>query len=62
MAKIFGETEEIMVWSDDLHVDHNTHELIVEEHGTDHGLKHVATEAGLKTEEVHHVEKSEQMA
>lgn len=46
IAKIFGETEDIMVFSEDLHVDHNTHELIVEEHGNAKGLTHVATEQG----------------
>jgi hypothetical protein len=29
MAKIFGDTDDIMVFSSDLHVDHNTHELVI---------------------------------
>jgi len=37
-----------MVYSADIHVDHNTHELVVEEHGHhESGLVHVATEGGV---------------
>lgn len=43
MAKLFGDTEDIMVYADDIHVDRNTHELVVEDHGKN-GLTHVATE------------------
>ena len=36
-----------MVYAEDLHVDKNTHELVVEEHGHHgEGLTHVITEAG----------------
>ena len=57
IAKIFGETDEIMVFSEDLHVDHNTHQLVVEEHGHHgEGLTHVATEAGLEKAVVEQVE------
>ena len=43
MAKLFG--DEVVVYAEDLHVDHNTHELIVDEHGT--GVHRIATEAGV---------------
>lgn len=47
MAKIFGDTDDIMVYAADIHIDHNTHELIVEAHdGKGDGLVHVATELG----------------
>ncbi|KAF2492557.1 MFS general substrate transporter [Lophium mytilinum] len=49
MAKIFGDTEDIMVYAEDIHVDHNTHELVVAAHGdkSGEGLTHVATHQGL---------------
>jgi hypothetical protein len=47
MAKIFGDTEDIMVFSSDLHIDHNTHELVV---GGKDGLEHIATHQGLTPE------------
>lgn len=51
MAKIFGETEDVVVWSEDVVVDHNTHQLVVREHGRgDKGLEHVATNQGLTPE------------
>jgi hypothetical protein len=43
MAKLFGD-DEVAVYAEDLHVDHNTHELVVDEHST--GMQRVATEAG----------------
>jgi MFS family permease len=46
MAKIFGDTEDVMVYAKDLHVDHNTHELVV---GKD-GLEHVATHQNITPE------------
>ena len=46
IAKIFGETEDIMVFSEDLHIDRNTHELVVEQHNNRAGLTHIATEPG----------------
>ena len=60
IAKIFGETEDIMVFSEDLHMDRNTHELVVEEHrNTEGGLTRVVTEAGVKAEEKEHAEQVE---
>ncbi|OAL40054.1 hypothetical protein AYO20_00472 [Fonsecaea nubica] len=44
MAKLFG--DEVAVYAEDLHVDHRTHELIVDEHGH-HDIHKVATEAGV---------------
>jgi hypothetical protein len=44
MAKLFGDTDDIMVYAEDIHIDQNTHELVVEEHGKENGLTHVATE------------------
>ena len=46
MAKLFG--DEVAVYEADLHVDHNTHELVVEEHDTH--VHRVATEAGVPTD------------
>lgn len=31
-AAIFGHTDEVMIFSEDSHVDHNTHELVVDVH------------------------------
>ena len=58
MAKIFGDTEDVVVWSEDLVVDHRTHELVVKAHGAHgaHGekdgevLEHVATYQGMTPE------------
>lgn len=33
MAAIFGDTEDVAVYSADIHLDHNTHEIFVDEHG-----------------------------
>jgi hypothetical protein len=44
MAKVFGDSEDIMVYAEDIHMDQNTHELVVESHGDKNGLTHVATE------------------
>ena len=50
IAAIFGDTDEIMVYSEDIHIDHATHELIVgrrAEAGSDGSrMERVATEAG----------------
>jgi hypothetical protein len=43
IAKIFGETEEVMVFSEDMHWDHNTHELKIGTHGHPEAIEHVAT-------------------
>ena len=48
IAKIFGETEDIMVFSEDVHIDRATHELVVEEHDNPKGLTHIATEDGAR--------------
>lgn len=48
MAKIFGDTEDVMVFSEDLHVDHNTHELVVGDRKN--GLEHVATHQNITLE------------
>ncbi|KAF2703768.1 MFS general substrate transporter [Pleomassaria siparia CBS 279.74] len=48
MAKIFGDTDDVVVFSKDVHVDHNTHELIVGDKVG--GLTHVATHQGLTDE------------
>jgi hypothetical protein len=42
MAKLFGDDELIAVYASAIHMDHNTHELIVDEKN---GLAHIATEA-----------------
>lgn len=46
IAKIFGETEDIMIYSEDVHLDQNTHELVVVQHGNPDRLTHIATEQG----------------
>jgi hypothetical protein len=49
IASLFGDQGEVMVFSEDIHVDHATHELIVETHGGATGdgrvTRGVATEA-----------------
>ena len=58
MAKIFGDTDDVMVYAEDIHVDHNTHEVVVEAHGKE-GLTHVATADGyVNPEKGPHVEHS----
>ena len=44
MAKLFGDTD-VQVFAEDIHIDHDTHELVVDEHGN-HDVQRVATEAG----------------
>jgi len=44
MAKIFGDEDEVVVYAADIHIDHDTHDLVVEDHKTH--LTHVATEGG----------------
>lgn len=46
MAKLFGDTD-IAVYQEDIHVDHNTHELVVEAHEDGHVVQRVATEGPL---------------
>ena len=51
MAKIFGDTEDVIVYAEDILIDHNTHELVVKEHGgRDTGFTYVATEQGITPE------------
>lgn len=51
MAKIFGDTEDVIVYAEDILIDHNTHELVVKTHGgRDTGLTYVATEQGITPE------------
>ena len=50
MAKIFGETDDVVVFSSDLHIDHNTHELVVGAREGKGGLQHVATHQGITPE------------
>jgi hypothetical protein len=49
IAALFGDQDEVMIFSEDIHVDHTTHELVVDTHGgsrADGGVTHrVATEA-----------------
>lgn len=33
VAAIFGDLDEVMVFSEDIHVDHITHELVIDSHG-----------------------------
>lgn len=52
MAKLFGDSDDIAVYADDIHMDHNTHELVVDEHGRSDGMRRVATEAGVPEKHV----------
>ena len=49
IAALFGDRDEVMIFSEDIHVDRTTHELVVDTHGGPHrdgGVTHrVATEA-----------------
>lgn len=47
MARIFG--DDVVVKLDDVHINHNTHELIVGT-GERNGLTHVATHQGMTPE------------
>lgn len=58
MAKLFGDGEDIMVYAEDIHVDHNTHELVVEAHGEKNGLVHIATEGDNANRPVSRVKRS----
>lgn len=64
MAAVFGDTDDIAVYSADIHVDHNTHEVVVDEHGESQVRRRSATdvEAAESTEKhsaepVSHIEK-----
>ena len=67
IAAIFGDADEVMVFSEDIHIDHNTHDLVVDTHtgatvdnkgrrsienGEDHVIQRVATEAGVPGHEI----------
>ncbi|KAF2418476.1 MFS general substrate transporter [Tothia fuscella] len=52
MAKLFGDPDEVMVYAEDIHMDRNTHELVVDAHDKS-GLTHIATE----TDRPRHTEK-----
>ena len=47
MARIFG--DEVVVTLDDVHINHNTHELVIG-HSEKGGLEHVATHQGVTPE------------
>lgn len=47
MARLFG--DEVVVTLDDVHVNHNTHELVIG-HGEKNGLEHVATHQNMTPE------------
>jgi hypothetical protein len=46
MSRIFGDTDNVAVLSENVHVNHDTHELVI---GKD-GLSHVATHQGITEE------------
>jgi len=46
MAKLFGDADAVAVYSADIHVDHNTHDLVVDERHGHEDLQRVVTEAG----------------
>lgn len=59
LAAIFGDHDEVVVYMKDIHVDHNTHQLVVDhQKGTDE-LGRVVTElhARKPATSVHHEEK-----
>lgn len=74
IAAIFGDADEVMVFSENIHIDHTTHDLVVDTHtgatvgekgnGDDNIIQKVATEAGkpggevLKEQEMRVDEKS----
>jgi hypothetical protein len=49
IAALFGDQDEVKIFSEDIHVDYTTHELVVDTHGgaaADGGVTHrVATES-----------------
>jgi len=60
IAALFGDSDEVMIFSEDIHVDHTTHELVVETHGGGGGdggaARRIATEG---TEPAHGAGQSE---
>ncbi|KAF1981968.1 MFS general substrate transporter [Aulographum hederae CBS 113979] len=46
MASIFGETTEVAIYARDVHVDHNTHDLVVDKDDEEGHIARVATEGG----------------
>jgi hypothetical protein len=51
IAALFGDQDEVIIFSENIHVDHTTHDLVVHRHGgprADGGVAHkVATEASV---------------
>ncbi|OAG43644.1 hypothetical protein AYO21_02230 [Fonsecaea monophora] len=65
MAKVFGEKDEVQVFAEDIHIDQNTHRLVVEDHNT-HEIQEIIGDDGtvsttgrdadvLKDEKAHRV-------
>lgn len=48
MARIFG--DDVVVTLDDVHINHNTHQLVYRQGDEKNGLEHVATYQGLTPE------------
>jgi hypothetical protein len=48
MARIFG--DDVVVTLDDVHINHNTHQLVYRKGDDKDGLEHVATHQGLTPE------------
>ena len=55
MGKLFGDTDEIVLYFEDVHVDHNTQELVVNAHN-EYGITRVVTEAGYLSKSEKNVE------
>jgi triacylglycerol esterase/lipase EstA (alpha/beta hydrolase family) len=56
MAKRFGDIDQVQVFMEDIHVDHNTHELVVFPHGTGGSDAEVVAAKTVKTSEEERVE------
>ena len=50
IAALFGDTDEVMVFSKDIHVDHATHELVIDTHGAGAGAGDGSVAARVATE------------
>ena len=48
IAALFGDTDEVMVFSEDIRIDHTTHELVVQAHGASTGDGGAATRAATE--------------
>lgn len=51
VAAIFGDKDEVMVWQNQIHVDRNTHQLVVENSEGETDLARVVTEDHKVTSE-----------